>query len=63
MIALAVCLVFFAAAWIVPASAADLNRCAAIADDGRRLACYDGLARPNSARFTISAGRSREYPG
>ena len=45
MIALAVCLVFFAAAWIVPASAADLNRCAAIADDGRRLACYDDLAR------------------
>ena len=27
-----------------PTAAADLKRCAAIADDGRRLACYDELA-------------------
>ena len=39
----AACLVFFATAWIVPASAADVNRCAAIADDAHRLACYDNL--------------------
>ena len=26
-----------------PASTADFNRCAAIADDGQRLACYDEL--------------------
>ena len=37
------CLVFFAMAWIVPTSAADVNRCAMIADDAPRLACYDKL--------------------
>ena len=33
-----------AAAWCVPAGAADPSRCAAIAEDGPRLACYDRLA-------------------
>lgn len=44
MIARASCLVFFATVWIVAASATDLNQCATIDDDGRRLACYDNMA-------------------
>ena len=37
-----------AASFAAPISAADLAECAAIPDDGKRLACYDALAKAAS---------------
>ena len=49
-----------AAMWIAPASSTDLNRCAAIADDGPRLACYDKLAvRSAPPRSSAAADRAK----
>ena len=53
--------VLLAATLITPASAADLKRCAAIADDGRRLACYDVLAgRRATAGAAVDRARIRD---
>ena len=52
ILAVAICCALWASLTGVPASATDVNQCAAIADDARRLACYDELAgriAPSSA--------------
>lgn len=42
---------------LVSAFAADLSECAAISDDGERLACYDALAKAASPAATSQKGR------
>ena len=43
----------------VPASAADLSECAAMADDTERLACYDALAKTASPAATPQKEREQ----
>ena len=42
---------------LVPTFAADLSECAAISDDGERLACYDALAQAASPSATSQQER------